>query len=94
MKFEYFGAHGRGLQVRALLDYCGGEWEDAKLDRPSFGAKKAAGAFKFGQVPCLHLDDGTVINQTRTIMRYIGTIHKGDELYPKSDPALVYQIEE
>ena len=59
MKIEYFGAHARGLPLRMALHYgTQGKYEEIKLDFPTFGANKAAGKYKYTQVPVLYTDDG------------------------------------
>ena len=62
MKLEYFGLHGRAQMIRMALHHCNVEFEDALLTFPEFGAKKAAGEYEYGQVPVLHLDDGTTLS--------------------------------
>ena len=59
MKLEYFGIHGRAAMIRMALDYTGTEYEDNKLTPETFGANKQSGAYTWGQVPVMYLDDGT-----------------------------------
>ena len=97
-KLEYFGVHARGLPLRMALQYGGANYEDVKLDFPTFGANKAAGKYKFGQVPVLYLDDGKELYQSMAILRHIGRTYKGKTgmpMYPgNEDPELMYKIDE
>ena len=64
MILEYFDVHGRGLAIRLIKEYTGAQFEDKKVDFADFGARKAQGAYKYGQVPVMYLEDGTQIAQT------------------------------
>jgi hypothetical protein len=48
MKFTYFGAHGRGLQIKMALTAGKIEFENEPLDFPGFGKAKAGGVFRYG----------------------------------------------
>ena len=59
LKMEYFDFHGRGLQLRMLLNYlkdC--NWEDCPMSNEDFAKNKESGYLKYGQLPCLTLQDG------------------------------------
>ena len=78
MKLEYFGVHGRGLQIKFVLlyaKYC--MWKDCPMTNEEFGKAKMSGYSKYGQVPILTLGDGTQLYQTCAIMRYIAKRFKG-----------------
>ena len=94
MKLEYFGVHGRALGIRMMFNHTGTDFEDYKMDFATFGANKAAGKYKFGQVPMLVLDDGTELYQTASIMRYLGKTLGNGAMYPgNKDPMNSYQQE-
>ena len=95
MKFEYFGGHGRGLPIRLMFDHTKTDYEDVQIDFPTFGASKAAGKYKFGQVPMLTTDDGKQMFQTCAILRYLGKTLGDGSMYPAFDDALTtYRIDE
>jgi len=48
IRVEYFDMHGRAHHIRLLLDYFGVDYEDRRIDRPSFFANKTAGNYTFG----------------------------------------------
>ena len=94
MELHYFGVLGRGFQIRMVLDYCGVDYKNQVLDFPTFGANKAAGKYKYGQVPML-VNNGNNLYQSGAIMRYIAKTHKGkngEELYP-NDPTMMWKID-
>ena len=97
MKFEYFGAHGRGMMIRMTLDYCQVAYEDDTMDMGEWMKRKATGNYTWNQVPCLTTDDGTQLVQSNAIMRYIGKSFKGkngENLYPcHEDPELTWEID-
>mgnify|MGYP002634836035 CR=1 FL=1 len=97
MKLEYFDINGRALLPRCLFAYTNTEFEDYRLSMPDFGAKKAQGAYKFGQVPVMYMDDGKQMTQSMAIARYIAATFKGpngENLYPiHEDPMLAYKID-
>ena len=68
------------------------------MTREQFAKKKAGGKYPNGQVPVLHLEDGTCLHQTRAIARFIARTYKGkkgEDLYPAhNDPLLAYDIDE
>ena len=94
MKLEYFGAHGRCLSIRMMLELGKQEFEDIKLDPAAFGANKGSGKYKFGQVPVLTLEDGTELYQSYSIMRYLGQTLTNGSMYPAGkDAMLSFNIE-
>lgn len=47
-----------------------------------------------GKIPCLVLEDGTALYDSRVITRYLDTQHEGDKLYPQGEalwPELVLE---
>lgn len=78
--------------------YCNVEFEDENLAPEEFGQRKAAGKYPNGQLPVLHLDDGTMMSQSNSIARYICAAYKGrngEVLYPgNTDPMLSYKIDD
>lgn len=43
MKLFYFDIHGRVMQTRMILDYCGIEYEDIRVSPEQFGEMKEKG---------------------------------------------------
>ena len=101
MKLEYFRAHGRAQQIRLILNYCKVEFEDVYLTREEFEANKLANKYNNGHVPCLFLDDGTQLNETHAIMRYLCRTLKNPDvencrMYPLANAdthMLIYKME-
>ena len=98
MKLEYFPIHGRAMMIRLALAYCNVDFEDNCISFDVFARKKKGGAYPYGQLPVLYLDDGTVMSQSNTILRYVCAKYKGrngETLYPgAADPMLSYTIDE
>ncbi len=53
IKLTYFGVYGRAEFSRMLLAHAKVAFEDERIDRETFGARKAAGEFPNGQIPVL-----------------------------------------
>ena len=98
MRLEYFGIHARGTMIRLGFKYCNVDFEDELLTPEEFGTRKAAGKYPNGQIPILHLDDGTQMTQSNAIARYVGASYKGrngEVLYPgNADPMLSFKIDD
>ena len=56
-----------------LLAYEGVVFEDIRITMPEWSTYKPK--MKGGKVPNLVLEDGTVINQTAAIMKYLGKLY-------------------
>ena len=93
MKLEYFGVHGRALSIRWLLHVLNVEYEDVKLDFPTFGANKAAGKYKYGQVPMFVDNDGNELYHTVSIMKWISQTQGDGSMYPTDDAMACYNID-
>lgn len=70
MKLTYFDFPGRAEAVRDALRIGGVPFEDERIPHPRFQALRAAGALPFDSLPVLTLDDGRVLAQSNTILRY------------------------
>ena len=68
-KVHYFELYGRAEMIRMALHYLGVEFENV------FHAGEDWAAFKpetpFGQMPCLELDDGTMLGQSVACVEYV-----------------------
>jgi len=71
----YFDVRGRAEPIRILLTYVGADWKDNRIPFKGIGQSPLPDDIKakctFGQVPLLEVD-GQRLNQTLSIMRYIG----------------------
>lgn len=87
----YFNIQGKGEPIRLLLSYAGIPFKDSRFaSRDEFVKAKESGLLRFGQVPALKVTDAagktSVLNQSWSIMRFIGKIASPElELYP-TDP--------
>ena len=74
---EYFGLHGRAAFPRMLLHYMGvTKYENIGLSFEDFGAKKAAGEMGYwGGMPMVTLPDGTKLQQTHGLVRYLAAVY-------------------
>lgn len=88
LAIEYFDIQGRAEVARAILWINDVEFEDIRVSRPDFAAKKAAGAYPRGQLPVLHVD-GEVIPQSSAIIRYLANITK----FQPTDPLLALRVD-
>ena len=96
LQLEYFDINGRALLARILLDYCKVEYIDKRLTPQEFGANKAAGRYRFGQVPVMFFEDGEHLTQSMAIARHIAENNRGrngERLYDKRDHETCYQID-
>lgn len=91
VKLEYFGIHGAGEKVRLALALTGTPFDDERISFDAWGKRKTTA--KYGQLPILTVD-GTEMYQSDAMLRYVGA-HCGDgALYPLSDPAMLFKIDE
>merc|ERR1712130_491994 len=67
------------------------EFEDVHVTFEEFGKKKAEGAYTFGALPVLELEDGSHITQSTAILRWVG---KQGGLYPQDDLLAALQVDE
>lgn len=81
----YFDMPAKGEAIRLACAYAGLDWTDRRLTRDEFLELKETGVLKYGQVPALRVDGGTVICQSTAIMRYIARVSKPGLLYPERD---------
>ena len=70
-----------------LLAHKGVKFEDNRIGFPDWPAMKPK--MPGGQVPVLELSDGTMLNQTQSILRYIGKVYG----YYSIDPMEAYLID-
>ena len=68
---SYFDVGGRAEPMRLLCAHAKVEFEDRRLTFEEFGALKAEG--KVDKLPLWTLDDGTVLNQSQSILRLLGS---------------------
>jgi glutathione S-transferase len=71
MRLVYFDFPGRGEAVRDALRIGAVPFEDERIGFEEFRARRAAGALPFDVLPVLVLDDGTVLSQSNTILRFV-----------------------
>jgi len=88
-KFTYFNLPGRGEAIRATLAIGQEEFDDVRIAFAEWGELKPT--TRWGSLPMLELEDGTVICQTRNILRYIGRM---TGYYPFHDPKRACKVDE
>ena len=79
MKLYYFNLKGRAESIRAILSIAKVPFEDVRVPFEEFAKMKEAGKFEFGQMPALELEDGRILSQSLSIIRWCG---KKYGLYP------------
>ncbi|KAG2433101.1 hypothetical protein HYH02_012804 [Chlamydomonas schloesseri] len=79
-KLFYFAFPGRAEVARLAFHIGNVDFEDVRIDGPSWPGQKSK--FPFGQVPVLQLDDGRMLAQSGAIDRYVAKL---TGLYPE-DP--------
>lgn len=85
LKLYYFDIGGKAEAIRLALHYAELEFEDVRMNRDAFAAKKASGELPFGQLPCLSWN-GTLVAQSNAILRLIGRSGASSkDIYP-TDP--------
>lgn len=75
VKLTYFNMRGAAEKIRLAFILNGVEFEDDRVEFADW--PKLKGSTKFGQMPLLELDDGTVIAQSDAILRYAGSVGEG-----------------
>ena len=78
-KLIYFPIKARAEPIRRAFRLSNIEFEDVHVTFEEFGKKKAEGAYRFGAVPVLVLEDGSQVTQSTAILRWVG---KQGGLYP------------
>ena len=70
-RLEYFAGHGRAIEIRMALFYCGVDYENHLLsaNKKEFDNSK----YTYKQVPALFLLNGKQLTQSSSILRYIGS---------------------
>jgi len=89
IKLTYFKGRGRAQATRYALTAAGIPFIDERLDYAEFGAAKAAGRFKNGQLPVIEVD-GKQVAQSNAILVLAGKL---GNLYPH-DPLAALKVEE
>ncbi len=74
-------------KVAMAAKHCGIDVEKVNVD-PSNGDPQLDAANPLSKIPCLVLNDGTGIYDSRVITRYLDRI-SGGKLFPKTDPDLL-----
>jgi glutathione S-transferase len=90
LELFYFDIAGKGEPIRLACAYAGLPLKDTRLSREEFTAMKESGELKYGQVPALKVGGNTVINQSASIMRYLGRVATPDVLYPQDPLAAAF----
>ncbi|CAE8692993.1 unnamed protein product [Polarella glacialis] len=95
LQLFYFDIKGKAEALRLLMNHAGLTFQDVRLAREDFFARKERGEFAFGQMPTLAVEESSGAShqlvQTASIARYIGKI-AGGELYP-SDPLTAAKVD-
>ena len=73
-KLIYFPIYGRAAGIKILLAHANVDYTDDAVTFQDFGARKAAGEFPNGQVPCW-VQDGQYYNESKAILRFLGAQH-------------------
>jgi glutathione S-transferase len=78
LKLFYFDIAGKGESIRLLCAHSNLPLEDVRIpltNREQFDSLKNAGKLPFGQLPALQINEqGDMITQSATIMRYLGKL--------------------
>ena len=70
-KVHYFELYGRAEMIRQALYYLGVQFENVNHAGEDWAAFKPE--TPFGQMPCLELDEGTILGQSDAIFNYVCT---------------------
>lgn len=89
VRLHYFDFPGRGEAIRDALRLGAVPFEDIRISFPEFQARRATGQLPWDVLPVLELEDGTLISQSNTILRWVG--HQAG-LTP-ADPADALRVE-
>ncbi len=77
MKLIYFDIKGAGEPIRLAAALNGVQYEDVRIKMEDW-RNELKPKSKFGQLPMLELDDGTVMAQSGAILRYVGSLGNGN----------------
>jgi len=88
-KLTYFGLPGRAEAIRATLVVAQEEFDDVRIAFAQWPELKPK--TRWGSLPMLELEDGTLICQARNILRYIGRM---TGYYPFHDPQRACKVDE
>ena len=95
-KLTYFDMPvSRGEECRLALHVAGVEFEDERLDRAGWMARKPT--TPYGSVPTLELPGGVVLAQSNAILVYIGRrwdLHPKDDLEAARHEAMLCHVED
>jgi glutathione S-transferase len=72
VRLHYFDFPGRGEAIRDALRLGAVPFEDIRISFPEFQARRAAGQLPWDVLPVLELEDGTLVSQSNTILRWAG----------------------
>ena len=78
--FFYFEFFGRGETIRMLLSHSKIKWNDVRLTQEKWATSKELESFKGKQLPVWIDKNGSVFNESKATLRYLGTIYG---YYPK-----------
>lgn len=87
MKLLYAGASPYVAKAAMAAKFCGVEAEHVAVDSTN-GDPRLDAANPLSKIPCLVLDDGSGVYDSRVISRYLDRA-SGGKLFPTSDPALL-----
>ena len=91
IRFTYFKFPFWRAETSRLALHIGGiDFEDVRLGRDDFRAKKEAGEFPYGQLPVLEVD-GKVFAQSVAIAKFCGKL---SGLYPQDDDLAAMKVDE
>ena len=88
LQVQYFALHGRALHLKVMLYYANVDFDDEHVSTGGFIKRKVCGPLKYGTLPKLKLENGTLLHQSGSIARYIGSRFKGCKgecLYPPAN---------
>ncbi|KAF4678283.1 glutathione Stransferase [Perkinsus chesapeaki] len=93
LKLHYFDAANRGEPIRLAFAISGIKFDDVRVARGDWAAKKAANIYPMNQLPVLEFEDGTMASQSTAILRYVGSLNPSVNLYP-DDPRQRLRVDE
>jgi len=79
-KLTYFPLDGRGEAIRLAFTIGGLNWENDIIDFAAWPGRKPS--TPYGTIPILTMENGKVLAQTNSILRFVG---KAANLYPTCD---------
>eukprot|EP00347_Sterkiella_histriomuscorum_P005561 403356138 len=89
MKLHYFKSYGRAESLRMLFYKAKLPYTEVPITYEDWPAVRESKLCEFKQIPILELPDGTLMSQTRSILRYFGSQHG---FYPR-DPVQAYLVD-